>query len=608
MTKRFKWLSFVSSLAVIMSVALVSLTTGAKAAAPSRSHASAPKATAKSSAVASRCKTRNIPKGTIKWSDWQFPDTFSLYNGGNLVVSFLNTNLLLEGLYLYDDKVKLVPDVLAQIPSVKNKGILNGGKTIVLHLKHGLRWSNNAEITSKDVNFGFKISSDPLTGPACAGTCDAIARIDTPDKYTAVLHMKRIYGAAIPYALPTPQPVKWPGAWNNDPHVAAQKLMDAAYNFENDTYPTNGPYQVSEFVKDDRIVFKPMKYYDIMSCGAKVKSIIFAFYSDKNAMIAAAAQKAIDMTTNYTQADLTVLNSHKSAYKVYAPPGFVYEHFEMNQDPTFQGKPNPLANVKVRQAIALAFDKIGMIRSALSVSAASAKTIAAWTPLINTPTLVQPFADKTLTGQWDPITKKYRSDTGSAGAVADAKKLLSQTPYAGGFTLQLSTTTGNPVRAAQLGVLAENLKKIGITAVPTFVPSSKYFAGWDQGGTLNHGDFQVADFAFGGSPDPDQFHQELQSKFIDRHQTVHSAVNQNYSAISSKTLEADMKGGAGTFDNKLRAKFYKAMQEELNQKADWITLYYRPQIATADSHLLNFKENPTQFGETWNTFAWTTKS
>ena len=607
MTNRFKWLGFVSGLAVILSMALVGLTTGAKAAAPNHTHTAASKTSAAAHATG-RCKTRNTPKGTIKWSDWQFPDTFSPWNGGNLTVSALNTNLIFEGLYLYNDKVKLAPDVLASIPTVKNGGVTNGGKTITLHLKHGLKWSNNTEITSKDVNFGFKIGSDPLTGPACAGSCDAIARIDTPDKYTAILRMKRIYGAAIPYALPGLEPVKWAGAWNNNAHLAAQKLMDGSYNFENDTYPTNGPYQVSEFVKDDRIVFKPMKYYDILSCGAKVKTIIFAFYSDKNAMIAAAAQKATDMTTNYTQADLTVLNSHKSSYKVYAPPGFLFEHLEMNQDPTFQGKPNPLANVKVRQAIALAFDKVGMIRSALSVSAASAKKIAAWTPLINTPTLVQPFADKALSGQWDPITKKYRSDTGSAGAVADAKKLLAQTPYAGGFTVQLSTTSGNPVRQAQLGVLAENLKKIGVTAVPNFIPGSKFFAGWDQGGTLDHGDFQIADFAFGGSPDPDQFHYNFQSKFIDRRQTAHATVNQNYSAIDSPTINADFKKGAGTFDSKLRAKYYKAFQEEINQKADWITLYYRPQVATADSHLVNFKENPTQFGETWNTFDWATKS
>lgn len=608
MTKRFKWLSFVSSLAVIMSVALVSLTTGARAAAPSRSHASAPKASSKTTAVSSRCKTRNKATGTIKWSDWQFPDTFNGYNGGGLAISALNTNLIFDSLTTFNGKAKLVADVLTRIPSVKNGDISNGGKTITLHLKHGIQWSNGAEITSKDVNFSFKIESDKLTGPACAGSCDAISRIDTPDNYTAILHMKRIYAPAVPYALPGLQPVKWAGAWNNNAHQAAVKLMDASYNFENSSYPTDGPFQVSEFVKDDRVVFTPMKYYSILSCGAKVKTVIFAFYSDKNAMIAAAATNQTDMTEDYTPADLTVLQSHKSAYKVYTDPGFFFEHLEMNEDPTFQGKPNPLSNAKVRLAIALAFDKLGMIRSALGVSAAVAKSVIAWTPLVNTPKLHQPFADTKLLGQWDPITKKYRSDTGSASAVADAKKLLAQTPFSGGFTLQLFTTSGNPVRAAQLGVLAENLKKIGITASPNFVPAGKFFGGWDTGGTLDHGDFQLADFAYIGSPDPDQLRANLMSKYCDRRQTVHATINGNDSCIQSPTIDTAMKKASGSFNNAVRQKYYSQVQVEINQKAYWIPLYSRPNLATSDRHLLNFKNNPTQIGQTWNTWEWAYKS
>jgi peptide/nickel transport system substrate-binding protein len=472
-----------------------------------------------------------------------------------------------------------------------------------------MQWSNGAEITSKDIKFSWQVASDKLTGPYCSGSCDSISRIDTPDKYTDVLHMKRVYSAAIPYALEFPfYPAKWAGAWNNNVHAAATKLTDASYNFESKSYPTNGPYQVSEFVKDDRVVFTPMKYYSILSCGAAIKQVIFAFYSDKNAMIAAAAQKATDMTQDYTAADLTILNAHKSAYKIYSDPGFFFEHFEMNEDPTFQGKPNPLSNLKVRQAIALAFDKIGMIRSALSVNTAVAKTVVAWTPLVNSPKLHQPFADKSITGQWDPITKKYRNDTGSASAVADAKKLLAQTPYAGGFTLQTFTTSGNPVRAAQLGVLAENLKKLNITAVPNFVPSTKFFAGWDQGGTLDHGDFQLADFAFIGQPDPDQLRANLVQKYCDRKQAVHSVTNGNYSCAPNAIIDKGFTQGAASFDSKVRQKAYSAVQVQINKNAIWIPLYSRPSISTVDSKLKNFANNPTQFGQTWNAFAWAAKS
>src|SRR4029077_18307977 len=132
-------------------------------------------------------------------------------------------------------------------------------KTITVHMKKGLLWSNGTEITSKDFWMGWKIGLDKATGPACSGTCDHITRIDTPDKYTLIMHLSSVYAPAIPYAIPGPWPVKWAGAWGNlDFHAAALKLgQDATYNFEGPGYPTNGAYTITQFVKDDRIVLNP---------------------------------------------------------------------------------------------------------------------------------------------------------------------------------------------------------------------------------------------------------------------------------------------------------------------------------------------------------------
>jgi ABC-type transport system substrate-binding protein len=144
--------------------------------------------------------------------------------------------------------------------------------------------------------------------------------------------------------------------------------------------------------------------------------------------------------------------------------------------------------------------------------------------------------------------------------------------------------------------------------VPNFVPASKFFGGWDTGGTLDHGDFQLADFAYLGSPDPDQLRSNLESQFCDRRQTVHALINQNDSCIQSKSIDTAMKKAGGSFDPKVRQQYYNQMQLEINQKAYWIPLYSRPTIATVDSHIVNFKNNPTQAGQTWNTFAWAYKS
>ncbi len=610
MIVRSKWLTLAISFSVMLSLLLASLATKANAASPRHT---AQKTTTHKTAFATRCAKHVTAKGLVKYSDYQFPDSLNTAYQSNSTVSVLASNQLFDGLAAYNNKAQLFGDLLTRIPTIKNGDITNGGKTITLHLKPGTKWSDGRELTSADVNFGWKVSSDKVTGPACLQSCDYIARIDTPNKYTAILRMKSVYGAAIPYALPPVWPLSWSqdGGWaKGDAHAAALKLAsDPTWNFENKSFPTNGPYQVSEFVKDDRIVFSPMKYYNVMNCGPYVKSIIFAFYSNQDAMIAAAASRQTDLTQDYTPTNLPALNQHASAFKVQAPAGFVFEHLEFNLDPTYNGQPNPLSNKNVRLALALSLDKLGLLESALQLPKKAVQNLIAWTPLVNTPLLVQPFADKALHGQWDPLAKAYVSP-GSGKALSDAKKLLATTPYKSGFSLDFYTTVGNAGRAAIQNVAAANWARLGVKANVMQVPAtSKLFAEYDKGGILSHGAFQVALFAFTGSPDPDQLKGDVLSTRIDRFAATKSiGVNGNNAGIKDPAIDAAVKKEAGSFDKKVRQAAFNTIQVRINQNAYWIPLYSRPVIATSDGKVTNFTNNPTSSGVTWDTFAWTTKS
>jgi len=613
MTVRSKWLTLVISFGVMLSLMLAGLATKVNAASPR--HTTQKTTTHKSTAAGtfgSRCKKRDVSKGLVKYSDYQFPDSLNTAYQSNAAVATLASNLLFDGLTSYNNKAQLFGDLLTRIPSIKNGDITNGGKTITLHLKPGTKWSDGRELTSADLNFGWKVSSDKVTGPACLQSCDFISRIDTPNKYTAIMRMKSVYGAAIPYALPPAWPLSWSqdGGWaKGDVHAAALKLgSDPTWNFENKSFPTNGPYQVTEFVKDDRIVFSPMKYYNVMNCGPYVKSIIFAFYSNQDAMIAAAASRQTDITQDYTPTNLPALKQHASAFKVSAPAGFVFEHLEFNLDPTYNGQPNPLANKNVRLALALSLDKIGLLESALQLPKKTVENLVAWTPLVNTPLLVQPFADKALHGQWDPLAKAYVIP-GSGRALTDARKLLATTPYKSGFPLDFWTTTGNAGRAAIENVAGANWSRLGVKVNAQQAPASKLFGEYDKGGILSHGAFQVALFAFVGSPDPDQLKGNLLSTRIDRFAATKSiGVNGNDAGIKDPAIDAALHKEAGSFDKKVRQAAFNTIQVRINQNAYWIPLYSRPVIATTDGKVTNFTNNPTQIGVTWNTFAWTTKT
>lgn len=558
--------------------------------------------------AAAKCKVRNKATGVIKYSDWQFPDSLNPYQT-NASVSFETINAFLDGLIQFNDKGAPFPVLMTKLPSVKNGQITNGGKTVTIHLRKGIRWSNNTEITAQDVNFSWKVQMNKLSGPHCLGTCDVISRITTNGKYTVVFHLKSVAAPFITNDLPAVWPHVWPNGWaSNDVAGAAKRLFqDSTFNFEGPSFPTNGPYQVESFNKDDRIILKPMKYYNTLACGGRVAQLIFAFYSSKPSLIAAAANHDTDTTTDYTLADLPALNQNKSRYHVNNKPGYLIEHLTFNLDPTYNGSPNPLAKLKVRQALALALNKYALIESALSMSKAQANGIIAWTPLILTKQLIQPFADKQLKGQYDPITKKYTSATGTGKALADAKKLLAQAGYPNGFSIDGVTTQGNPVRVAQFNIVLASWKKIGVNFNPNYQPASKLFGEWADGGTLQHGDFAVSMYADVGYPDPDGFKQNFQHQYIDREKDVHSAVNANVAGIKDPLIDQAFNKAYKTLDPKVRQKWYNVWQTRLNQQAYWVPLFYRGEINTDDGRIANFTSNPTNAGNQWNVYNWYVK-
>lgn len=553
--------------------------------------------------------------GTIKYSDWQFPDTLNFWQTG-ASVSQETIDSLIENLVMWSGfskgKSVLLPDLLQSIP----KGT-NGGRVFKATLKKGLRWSDGREITARDVKFGWQTAMDNASGPFCPSVgCDVISRIDTSGKYGITFRLKSPYAPFVGNVLQNIPvfPTSWPGTegWKaNDVPGAANKVwQDTAFNYENDTFPTNGPYQVQTFAQNDRIALKPMKYYHTMSCGARVKNLLFVFYSSKPGMIAAAAAKQTDSTTNYTLADLSTLRKNKT-YKTDVYPAYEFEHLTLNIDANYHGKPNPLHDRNVRLALALSLDKLGMIQSALGLSKADAQKLVPWTFLINTPQLnfVQPFADTKLKGAWDPYLNKGKggwiTSTGTGQALADAKKLIAKSATcASGCDLDGVTTSGNPVRQAEFAVMLKNWARIGVRYHPGYIPASKLFSDWNKGAPPHTGDFQIAMWTDVGYPDPDAFKPNFDSHFIDREKTTHSAANVNFVGAHDPLLDKAFRLAARTLDNKVRQKWYNVIQEQVAKQAYWIELYFRPELATEDGRIGNFSPNPTNLANEWDTFQW----
>jgi len=99
--------------------------------------------------------------------------------------------LIFGSLLRYDDNGNFIPDLATEVPSYANGGLSKDGKTITLHLRKGLRWSDGAPLTSKDWMFTYSAVRNPRNNVKTLFGWDDIASASAPDDTTIVVHLNQ---------------------------------------------------------------------------------------------------------------------------------------------------------------------------------------------------------------------------------------------------------------------------------------------------------------------------------------------------------------------------------------------------------------------------------
>ncbi len=128
-------------------------------------------------------------------------------------------------IYMPNSQTQLAPDLATAVPTTTNGGITDGGKTLIVHIQHGVHYSPpvNREVTSSDVAFAIERGANPnvinpyfpsyfgsgyvapLLGAQAANYKGGpIPGITTPDKYTIEFHMSKPGATALVQALSLP--------------------------------------------------------------------------------------------------------------------------------------------------------------------------------------------------------------------------------------------------------------------------------------------------------------------------------------------------------------------------------------------------------------------
>jgi peptide/nickel transport system substrate-binding protein len=529
--------------------------------------------------------------GVVAITDWQFPD-----GCGPGAASVANQEVCAatwDSLFGLDNHLNYFPDLATNIPTFANGGAKTvGGNLVVTYvLKPNLRWSDGAPQTTRDLVFGTNLN-------LAIGNSFGIDQI----KSMQVLDSRRLRvtykGQYAPYyefgaPIPLPQAYMQKKYGTSNIRAMASKFTNDVYNSPRDVF--NGPFKIGSWTTGQSIVLVPNPYYNALPPAsghprlAQIKFVNIA--SEEAALVAAlgSPHAGVDKAEDFQVNDLPALNHTR--YHISVTPELTVEHLELNQA-------GPLKDVRLRQALQYAIDKIALYKALFPNDAGDASKFVLRSILPNN-------------SAWrDPSIGISPYNPAKARALMRAAGYSDQYSGSGRHLVLHFYTTRALIRQKDFQILSRYWAAVGVHVLPTFTsgdPSANggMFSPYNLNGVLAHRNYDIALFAFTEYPDAageeTSFDPSLIPTAAPNH---HSAADQNYNGITDADQWSLLVAARHTFDSGKRHALYNQWQRLVNQRVYMIMLYARQDITADDGKIGNFKPNGSAVGNDWNAFEW----
>jgi peptide/nickel transport system substrate-binding protein len=461
-----------------------------------------------------------------------------------------------------DARGRAVPELLARIPSRHNGGISADGRTIVYHLRKGVRWSDGRPVTSADVLYTLQAILDPANPVRSREGYDDIERAVAHGPHVVVFHLKHAWAPAIAtyfsdgadpqFVLPA--------------HVLQQQgpLARAAFN----AAPTvgDGPYRFVSWKRGDSLRYVANPRY----------------WRGKPRIATLDVRIVPDPSTN-----LLMLQSGAIAWNLIAPSQYAIvkhdAHLRFITTPTavvaalvFNTSRPPLNDVRVRRALAMSIDRAGI----------SAKLTLGKYPVTN---MLQPQ----FSWAYDPAIREPGFDPAraaslltSAGWHPGASGMRVKDGRALRLTYVEFPESATGVRVAE--TVQEELRNVGVAVNVKSVSSAQLFL--PQTGTLASGKFDLAYVTFTMGADPDD-------SFV-----LRCHASSNYMRWCDTRVDALEREALASESQARRKALYARIGAIVAKKVPLLYLFNADYIYAYRRRLRGF--DPNAFLPTWNAGSW----
>ncbi len=254
-----------------------------------------------------------------------------------------------------------IPILAEELPSIK-KGtwkIDYQKKTMitVYKLRPGLKWHDGKPYTAQDFEFGWQIAKHPEFPMPDRLVPELIAKIETPDDRTIVIHWNDLYNEA--YAVQYTHVRAFPRHLLQEAFNAGDMKAFANLPAWNKTFVGAGPYRVVDWDAGARMELEA--FNDFALGRPKIDRITLRVVEDSNTNLAAVLAGEVDfcMRSTISFDGATILRSRwekEGKGKVYVTPAS-WSWLNLSRD-------NPwFSEIKVRRALMHAIDREAMVES-----------------------------------------------------------------------------------------------------------------------------------------------------------------------------------------------------------------------------------------------------
>ncbi|HKG82214.1 MAG TPA: ABC transporter substrate-binding protein [Beijerinckiaceae bacterium] len=293
-----------------------------------------------------------------------------------------------------------------------------------IKLRQGVKFHTGQPMTARDVAYSYNYIRDPKNGSPGAGDFTVITAIDAVDEATVRITLSQP-NASLPMTLGNKYGAVIPAGYF-DAADAKTKLNQASVG--------TGPFKLVEFKPNSNLMLA--RNPDYWEKGAPyLDQINFVSIPNSASMLVGLTNKRVD---------LALLNRPQDVRQVEKTPGLKTERWpSLNQKAVDLGSEyGPLADARVRQAIALGVDKDEVMRASIGGLGQVIGTMVA-----------------AMQERWGlPLAEvpNQKAD------VESAKKLLAEAGHANGLELNLTTIIGYDWMDPAAVTMREQLARIGV--------------------------------------------------------------------------------------------------------------------------------------------------